>query len=58
MPEHPNCVASAFPNTCQLLVKSQQLDGAPTNLQCPLGIEDYNYQPGPGVVYQGPCGPT
>ncbi|KAK4206315.1 hypothetical protein QBC37DRAFT_381220 [Rhypophila decipiens] len=50
-----NCVASAFPSGCQLLVKTETLDGAPTSDTCPLGIEGYNFLLGPGVVYVGPC---
>jgi len=51
----PNCVASAFPSGCQLLVKLEPLDGAPTSLMCPLGKENYDFLPGPGSVYRGPC---
>ncbi|KAK1749866.1 hypothetical protein QBC47DRAFT_439541 [Echria macrotheca] len=51
----PDCVAAAFPGGCQLLVKTVPLDGAPTSPTCPLGIENYNFLPGPGVVYAGPC---
>lgn len=53
----PNCVASAYVGgiSCQLLIKKQKLPNAPTNAQCPLGIEDYKFNPGPGPVYRGPC---
>jgi len=51
----PDCVANAFPGSCQLLVKTVPLDGALTSPQCPLGIENYNFLPGPGVVFPGPC---
>ncbi|KAK0752465.1 hypothetical protein B0T18DRAFT_404929 [Schizothecium vesticola] len=54
-----NCVASAWAgdSTCRHLIKFQQQPGVPTSEQCPLGIEDYPYQPGPGNVYRGPCSP-
>ncbi|KAK0743916.1 hypothetical protein B0T18DRAFT_416147 [Schizothecium vesticola] len=53
-----NCVASAIGlGYCQLLVKTSPLEGAPTNLQCPLGIENYTYVEGPGTLYRGPCSP-
>lgn len=53
-----NCVASATgPGYCQLLIKTSPLAGAPTSPQCPLGIENYNYMPGPGTLYRGPCSP-
>ncbi|KAK3942886.1 hypothetical protein QBC46DRAFT_57523 [Diplogelasinospora grovesii] len=54
----PNCIASAYVGgTCQHLVKTAALAGAPTSAQCPLGIEDYNFgaPAAAGVVYQGPC---
>lgn len=54
----PNCVASAVGvGFCQLLVKVSPLTGAPTSPQCPLGIENYQYLPGPGTLYRGPCSP-
>lgn len=54
----PNCVASATGlGYCQLLIKQTVLDGAPTSLQCPLGVEDYTYKEGPGTLYRGPCSP-
>lgn len=54
----PNCVASATGlGFCQLLVKTSPLEGAPTSLQCPLGIENYEYLEGPGTLYRGPCSP-
>lgn len=54
----PNCVASATGfGYCQLLVKTSPLEGAPTSLQCPLGIENYVYLEGPGTLYRGPCSP-
>ncbi|KAK3346458.1 hypothetical protein B0T25DRAFT_552052 [Lasiosphaeria hispida] len=53
-----NCVASAVGvGFCQLLVKVETLDGAPTSGVCPLGIEDYTYLEGPGTLYRGPCSP-
>ncbi|KAK3984080.1 hypothetical protein QBC44DRAFT_353875 [Cladorrhinum sp. PSN332] len=58
----PNCVASASsgPGNCQHLVKITQLAGAPTNAQCPLGVENY---PGlgainpSGMLFKGACVP-
>ncbi|KAK4224309.1 hypothetical protein QBC38DRAFT_24308 [Podospora fimiseda] len=58
----PNCVASAStgPGSCQHLVKITQLAGAPTNNQCPLGIENYpgimGVNPN-GALMKGPCQP-
>ncbi|KAM7186381.1 hypothetical protein V8F33_011854 [Rhypophila sp. PSN 637] len=52
-----NCVASAVGlGYCQLLVKIQSLNGTSASDQCPLGIEDYPVEPGPGTLYLGPCG--
>ncbi|KAM7213394.1 hypothetical protein V8F06_011244 [Rhypophila decipiens] len=52
-----NCVASAVGlGYCQLLVKTEPLNGTSTSNQCPLGIEDYPVEPGPGTLYLGPCG--
>ncbi|KAK0633868.1 hypothetical protein B0T14DRAFT_491961 [Immersiella caudata] len=46
----PNCVAAATGLVYyQLLVRTAQLAGAPTNATCPLGIENYAYMPGPGL---------
>jgi hypothetical protein len=65
-PAFPNCVASAYiegSGTCELLIKVDQLAGAPTSPQCPLGIENYHFADndgdggtGMGSVYAGPCG--
>ncbi|KAK0657994.1 hypothetical protein B0T16DRAFT_402854 [Cercophora newfieldiana] len=53
-----NCVASATGlGFCQLLIKTSVLEGAPTDAQCPLGVESYVYLDGPGSLYRGPCSP-
>ncbi|KAK4120746.1 hypothetical protein N657DRAFT_692646 [Parathielavia appendiculata] len=54
----PNCIASAYPGSCQHLVKDSALAGAETTAMCPLGVENY-FAPGmenpSGVVMRGPC---